>query len=56
MFVLEVLLYLLCEIEIWIGFNMSVSAKPAERAFESLLAVVLAVSLYPLMPAKEAQA
>ena len=35
---------------------MSASAKPTERAFKSLLAVVLAVSLCPLMPAKEAQA
>ena len=35
---------------------MNASAKPAERVLKSLLAVVLAVSLCPLMPAKEAQA
>ena len=35
---------------------MSASAKPTERAFKSLLAVVLAVSLCPLMPAGQAKA
>ena len=35
---------------------MSASAKPTERAFKSLLAVVLAGSLCPLMPAGQAKA
>ncbi len=35
---------------------MSASGKTTERVFKSILAAVLAVSLCPLMPAKEAQA
>ena len=35
---------------------MSASAKPTERAFKSLLAVVLVVSLCPFMPAGQAKA
>ncbi|WP_417300428.1 BspA family leucine-rich repeat surface protein, partial [Ellagibacter isourolithinifaciens] len=35
---------------------MSASAKPTEKVFKSFLAVVLAISLCPLMPADKAQA
>ena len=35
---------------------MSASAKPTEKLFKSFLAVVLAISLCPLMPADKAQA
>lgn len=35
---------------------MSASAKPTEKSFKSFLAVVLAISLCPLMPADKAQA
>ena len=35
---------------------MSASAKPVEKVFKSLLAVILAISLCPLMPADKAQA
>ena len=35
---------------------MSASAKPVEKVFKSLLAVVLAVSLCPLAQAGQAQA
>ena len=35
---------------------MSISAKPTEKVFKSLLAVTLSVSLCPLAPAGQAQA
>ena len=35
---------------------MSASAKPTEKVFKSFLAVVLAISLCPLMPVEKAQA